>query len=123
MSGEGSFPFDQAKLASLATLASDINGRNAPPPFAEPIVVTANGNAWLPYPFRNDHKAFVQVNAGMHLGWSPMPEVSAVLLSIWGTEPSDAFGHHNVTATLTRPGLKALIADLQAIDAALDGAA
>ncbi len=122
-SSEATFPFDPAKLAALGTLAAGINDGAAPAPFSNPIVVTEHGHAFQPYPFNPAQQAFTKVHDDMLVGWSPMPEVGAVLLSIWGSERGDERGHHNVTATLTQMRLRAFIGVLQAIDAALGGAA
>lgn len=92
---------------------------NGPPPFTAPVVVTPAGNAIVPHPFADGVSATVLVCAGVSLGWAPWPTNDAILLSIWGGTPQTRPSEHNVTATLSRDGLRALIADLQAVDAQL----
>lgn len=92
---------------------------NGSPPFTAPVVVTPAGNAIVPYPFADGVSATVLVCTGVSLGWVPWPTGDAILLSIWGGTPQTRPSEHNVTATLSRNGLRALIADLQAIDAQL----
>ena len=118
MSGEGTPPFDPQRLASLSKVAIETQALSAPAPFPDPIVVDGSGNAMLPYPFEAGALANVRICAGVSLGWAPVPELGAVLLSLWGGTPETGRSFHNVTTTLTLPGLEALIVDLQAIAAA-----
>lgn len=89
------------------------------PPFSTPVIVRPSGTAILPYPFAEHVNATVMVCAGVSLGWAPWPTGDAILLSIWGGTPQTRPSEHNVTATLSRDGLRALITDLQAVDAQL----
>ena len=73
----------------------------------------------MPHPFADGWSATVLVCQGVSIGWAPWPTNHAILLSIWGGTPATRPSEHNVTATLSRDGLRALIADLQAIDAQL----
>ncbi|MBY0306691.1 MAG: hypothetical protein K2W86_16255 [Sphingomonas sp.] len=95
---------------------------NGPPPFATPVIVRPSGTALLPYPFAGGGNATVMVSQGLSLGWAPWPTDAAVLISIWGGTPQTKPSEHNVTTRLTREGFRALIADLQAIDAQLGNA-
>ncbi len=130
MSGEGTLPFDPTRIAALGRLSAEINGSHAPPPIRHPVVVTSNGFVTLPVP---DHVAlgFVregkyvssELHAGMTLQWAPMVEAGGLLVEFRGGAPDGDENRDAVAVFLTRKGLAGLIADLQAIDAALGGAA
>lgn len=85
-----------------------------PAPMQGPLLVDVLGRALLPHPAGG--RRFVELRQGLTLGWMPIPKQPAVLLSIADmdcrAEP--------LATTLTRAGLRGLIADLQSIDAQLE---
>lgn len=99
-----------------------------PPSFSSPVVIDEGGYAWVPHPNPAMSSAEVilgcYVHAGIRLGWAPMPLPlpGGVLLTLFGGgPPPDArFEESGVAAFITRSGLEALIADLQAIAASIE---
>lgn len=99
-----------------------------PPPFSTPVVVDDHGYAWLPNPHgsTSDSGEIVcaYVFAGLQLGWAPMPlpVPGGALLTFFGggPTPDPRYEASGVAAFITRPGLEALIADLQAIAASIE---
>lgn len=94
----------------------------APPPFRDPVVVNDRRVAFLPDAHIPDQVIPQHIYTGCGLGWAPMRR-GHVLLNIAGsgrplrsTEPYSA-----VAFTLSPAGLRALIADLQAIADQRDG--
>lgn len=96
-----------------------------PPIGAEPlapvpmqILVNENDVAWIPHAFADGWLTAQRVTRGIGLAWTPAPEVDGVLLMIAGGNP-DQPTDENVTAFISRKGLRQIIADLQSIDAQL----
>lgn len=131
------FPFDPARLAALGRLAAKINAASAPPPITEPVIVNEHGWATIPVPHHDApivadlplrgarrlvRHVSAQVHAGLTLQWVPVPEQDGLLLSLWGGSPDGDADKDAVLAFVTRRGLKAIIADLQAIAATLESA-
>lgn len=119
MSGAGAFPFDPARIAALGRLADEINGQHAPPPIAAPVLLDSHGRVLLPVPALDDRFHWATVDAGLTLQWAPCPEQDGMLIVLWGGEPGRPPVVDPIAAFLTAKGLRALITDLQAIDAAL----
>lgn len=90
------------------------------PPMRAPLIVTERGEAWVPHPFYPDLTINVPLCEGLAVAWAPCTPVHGIILSIWGGNPENP-SDESVTATLTRPGLKRLIADLQSIADQMDG--
>lgn len=85
------------------------------PPIPGPLIVLANGMGLIPQP--DGTHALRHIEQGLTLGWMPTPEFGGILLSI-----RDMHCHaEGVVTTISRAGLKGLIADLQDIDAQLRG--
>lgn len=119
MTSAGTFPFDPEKVAALAALSRALVAQGAPPPMST-VVVDEQGYAWLPHPGGNGDLIRSFVHAGVRIGWAPVPELGGMLLSQWGGPGPDAdFEEDGLTTFLTRDGLRAIIGDLQAIEAAL----
>lgn len=121
MSGEGFFPFDPERLTALGRLSQEINGRHAPPPIAQPVMIEEDGHIWLPIAGSDGSIVSVELHAGMTLQWAPMPPQDGLVVEFRGGEPDGAEWRDAVAVFLTQRGLRALIADLQAIDAQLGG--
>lgn len=138
MSGAGAAPFSPERLAALSRLSREINGRNAPTPISDPVVLH-NGRVTLPVP---DHAAsetfdprgrrlFEQklVNVEMHLGltmqWASMAAQGGALIEFRGGEPDGVENRDAVAVFLTARGLRGLADDLRAIADAIsdDGGA
>lgn len=125
------------QLARLSAVADEINGGGAPIPLTEPVLLNSDGFVLLPVPHHDapivvdarltsarrmaPAKVWRELHAGMTLQWSPMPEHGGLLLAWRGGNPDGDRGRDTVASFLTRRGLRAMIADLQAIDAQLDG--
>lgn len=119
--------FTPERLAGLAKLAAASRAMGAPPPFSNPIVIDEQGFAWVPdpvaFPHCSDEAIGCYVHAGVMLGWAPMslPAHDGVLLTVFGGPRADALEIEDaVAAFVTRDGLKALIADLEAIAASIE---
>ncbi|AJP72953.1 hypothetical protein [Sphingomonas hengshuiensis] len=83
------------------------------PPMPGPLVVLTNGMALILQP--DGSHAMQRLEAGLTLGWMDTPELGGIILSI-----RDAHCHaEGLVTTLSRPGLRGLIEDLQDIDAQL----
>jgi hypothetical protein len=115
----GTFPFDPARIAALGRLADQINGQHAPPPLDNPVLIDDDGNVLLPVPGQDDRAIWMPIEAGLTLQWAPCAEQGGLMLGLW---PGAAFLQGKllpIAVFLTPKGLRALITDLQAIDAAL----
>lgn len=84
-------------------------------PFRDPILITPDGDAWIPHAFRLKLISLQPICQGISLAWAPVPEVGKALLVIAGGN-SDAPTEESVAAFVSREGLRNLIADLQSID-------
>lgn len=128
------FPFSPERLAALGRLSETINAASAPPPIPFPVVVTSDGRVTLPVPDADppatadnrslealfEHKMVsAELHAGMTLQWAPMEPQGGLLIEFRGGAPDGDECRDAVACFLTRRGLKALIADLAAIEAAL----
>ncbi len=114
-------------LARLAKLAMQSRALGAPPPFADPVVIDESGVVWLPHPdpdlAGSGETIGCYLHAGLRLGWAPMtlPPPGGVLLTLFGGPAAEmGFEEDGVATFITRDGLKALIADLQAIVASVE---
>lgn len=107
-------------MGAVHILPAPGNDRLDPfPPMARPVLVTDLGEAWVAHPFYRGVTTNVPLCEGLAVAWAPCTPLRQIILSIWGghsENPSD----ESVTTTLTRPGLKRLIADLQSIADQLD---
>lgn len=118
--------FTPERLARLAKFAAASRAMGSPPPFAKPIVIDEQGFAWVPdpiaFPQCSDEVIGCYVHSGVMLGWAPMSlPAPGVLLTMFGAPRADALEIvDGVAAFITRDGLKALIADLQAIAASIE---
>ena len=84
-------------------------------PFREPILITPDGDAWIPHAFRLKLISLQHICQGISLSWAPVPEVGKALLVIAGGN-SDAPTDESVAAFVSRVELRSLIGDLQSID-------
>lgn len=97
-------------------------GADRPPlaPFALPLLVRNHGRAghygWVPDVWRHGCTRYVELCEGLALGWTPAPEIDRAVLVVMGGNPAAPSDDH-VAATLSREVLRALIADLQSIEA------
>ena len=83
------------------------------PRIAAPIVVDEAGMVWL-----EQGSAIVGrfMHAGVRVRWAPVPELGGLVLDqLGGLEASEGFEEEGILSFMTRRGLGALIADLQAI--------
>ena len=134
MSDSEAHPFSPDRLAKLSRLSAEINARSAPPPIDEPIMLDAHGRVLLPVPNHpatqpdfvrslqamfERKKVWCQLHAGMTLQWAPMLEAGGMLLEVRGGAPDGDETRDGVAVFLTPAGLDGLIADLQAIAAAI----
>lgn len=111
-----SYPFSPEKLARLAALSREINARSGPAPFAEPVLVDDRGSVLVPVP-EGGH-AWTHIHAGLHVGWTGVPEQDGLLLVQIGNRDDGEIAD-GITAFLTRDGFRRLIVDLQSIEAQL----
>lgn len=84
------------------------------PPLRDALIVTEDARCIVPDP--RGGIAIVPIGTGLALGWTPTPEFGGVTLVAFTAIGPDA----GFATTVTRPALRALIADLQAIDAQLE---
>jgi len=83
-----------------------------------PLVIDGKGTGWIAQADGEVHGWFVY--QGCRLTHWPMPELGGVALHmLGGIEDQHGWITDAVLVSLTRPGLQALIRDLQAIDASL----
>lgn len=128
------FPFSPDRIAALGRLAATINAAAAPPPIAVPVVIDEAGRVTLPVPdfdppVTTDNRTLetmfeykmvtAQLHAGMTLQWAPIETQGGLLIEFRGGQPDGDETRDAVACFLTRRGLKALIADLTAIEASL----
>ena len=116
-------PFTPERLAGLARLSAEINGRNAPPPITGGVEVV-DGRVGLPVP---DHAALgfaverkrisAELHAGLTLQWAPLPGGSVV--EFRGGSPDGDENRDACAVFLTERGLRGLATDLVAIADAL----
>jgi hypothetical protein len=85
-----------------------------PEPMREAVIVTADERCIVSHPLGG--VAIVPIGAGLALGWTPAPELGGLVLAPFTASGADA----GFATVITRPTLRALIADLQAIDAQLE---
>lgn len=86
----------------------------AMPPLSELIFVDGD-RAILPDP--SGKTTVAPIGRGVAIAWAPTPELGGITLALFLAQ-----GWGGFVATLTRPGLRSLISDLQAIDAQLEDA-
>ena len=138
MTQDAAFPFSVERIAALSRLASAINGEHAPPPIAEPVIITEDGRVILPVPDfdppivvderctaarRLVRHISAELHAGLTLQWAPMHGQDGLLIEFRGGAPDGDAERDAVAVFLTRRGLQMMIADLQAIAARLDSGA
>lgn len=118
--------FTPERVADLTALSAASRADGPLQPISTPIVIDERGYAWVPHPdpflgiFGNPIGCYV--HAGIRLGWAPMPlpPPGGVLLTLFGGPRAEpGFEEDGVAAFITRDGLNALIADLQAIAASI----
>jgi len=80
------------------------------PPLPGPLIVRRDGMALMPQP--DGSHAWMPLRAGLELGWMPVPELGGIVLAI----ASATFPAERFATTLSRGGLRGLIADLQSIE-------
>lgn len=118
MTGAGAFPFDPERIAALGRLADAINGQHAPRPLDQPVLIDEEGDVLLPVPGQDEHY-WVPLAVGLTLQWAPCPEQGGLMLGLWPGAAWEDAARGPIAVSLTPKGLRALITDLQAIDAAL----
>lgn len=117
--------FTPERVADLTALSAASRTASPLQPISKPIVIDERGYAWVPSPDpMRQHYAKIgcYVHAGIRLGWAPMPlpPPGGVLLTLFGGPRAEpGFEEDGVAAFITRAGLNALIADLQAIAASI----
>ena len=84
-------------------------------PMASPILHLDDGTAWVPNAFVAGAYGNLPLCAGVAMGWQPVPEVDRIILVFQGGNAAAPTGE-SVAAALSRPGLRAMIRDLQSID-------
>lgn len=85
------------------------------PPAHDPLLVDESGKAWVPHAFRVGFAAHRSIARGLGVAWWPVQEIDGVVLAIAAGNPAEPTDEA-VAATLTRAGLRMLIADLQSIE-------
>lgn len=97
----------------MITVAEILPPEPARPPMPGPLIVTDSGHGVLLQP--DGSYALTRIEQGITMGWMDIGP-GAILLAIRDAHCLAP----GIATTLTRPGLKGLIADLQSIDAQLD---
>ena len=121
MTGAGAFPFDPARLAALSRLADEINGSSAPRPIDTPVLLDEDGDVLLPVPGHDTEHFWVPLAAGLTLQWAPCSEQGGLMLALWPGAALLESEMNPIAVFLTTNGQRALITDLQAISARLNG--
>lgn len=109
----GDFTIPKVEVANAPGPIAPFPGPIAP--FPDPVVINDWGHVFVPHAFFPRSVISLPLCRGAALGWTPFPEVAGVLLAIFGGNP-DALSDESMALTLSRDGLRALIADLQSID-------
>ena len=89
------------------------------PPMQSTVLHLDDGTVFVPHPFVHHVSSRVPLCEGLSVAWAPCTPAPQLLLSIWGGHPGSPTDE-SVTTTLTRTGLRRLIADLQSIDRQID---
>ena len=89
-------------------------------PIGVPVVVDGRGYAWLPVPGGQDVVGW-HLKPGLRVAWAPLPgNTGALLHMLAGIVDDPAYETDGLAITLTRDGLRRLIADLQSVEAQLE---
>jgi hypothetical protein len=78
-------------------------------------MVNDRGEGFFPHGFFPELAVMMPICRGLGFGWTAAPEVGGILISIFGGNPDEPTDEALAT-TLSRDGLRALIAGLKSID-------
>ncbi|SEI69246.1 hypothetical protein SAMN05518849_101576 [Sphingobium sp. AP50] len=85
------------------------------PPIATPILHTDRGTVFVPHGHYVGRSAELRLLRGVGLAWAPCPEADGALLVFSGGNPAEPTDEA-IAVTLSRAGIRALIASFDAID-------
>ena len=91
-------------------------------PLRDPVVIDANGMAWVPElkpADESDGLVGMHVHTGLRVAWATIDESNILLYMLGGPHAEPGFEEEGLVTTVTRQGLLALIYHLLSIDAQL----
>ncbi|MCW2412038.1 MULTISPECIES: hypothetical protein [unclassified Sphingobium] len=89
------------------------------PQAQDPLLIDERGFGWVPHAFRPGFCAYTPITRGVGIAWWPIQEIGGAIISAYGGNPAQPTDE-SVVFSITREGLRGLIADLQSIADQLD---